>query len=446
MRPHKAIGLVTLAYCILIFLYAVLVPPWETPDEPAHYRYAAQLAARWRPPADPGVRQKDRFCRDYDFISSNYEWYHPALGYAPAAICYKIVKLLAPRSLPAEIPPLNPQFCNDPFNHPLLFSHETLVPISVWEGLWGVLIVRIFSSVGGLIVIFAAYQIGRHLRMGDLAPIAAAWIAFLPQFIFISASVRNDTLANAIGALLFLLIALMQIAPERCKRYSLITGGLLGMGLLTKLTLAYLYPAAFLAIILSARWKPRRWIRPVMYMLISGSAVTILYYAAYEEARSALIYTINQMKINPELFSWFYIRRIPAMLVDLFFARFGWANIVVPSLWIRAALVMWIIGVLLSVSRGILVRKEEPTTVRILFILAFGFLLAIAGVFRYNLSHFQPQGRFLFPVLVCWALLGTWGFSRLSNRRVSRIIGISTVVFMFLFNLRALILLWATYY
>lgn len=161
MRPHKAIGLVALAYCILTFLYAVLVPPWETPDEPAHYRYAAQLAARWRPPADPGVRQKDRFCRDYDFISSNYEWYHPALGYLPAALGYKVVELFSPYSLPAEIPPLNPPFCDDPFHHPPLFSHGALVPVLVWKDAWGLLIVRIFSSVGGLVVIFAAYQIGR---------------------------------------------------------------------------------------------------------------------------------------------------------------------------------------------------------------------------------------------------------------------------------------------
>jgi hypothetical protein len=40
MRPRRIILLVILAlYVILGVLYAVRTPPWQAPDEPAHYNY-----------------------------------------------------------------------------------------------------------------------------------------------------------------------------------------------------------------------------------------------------------------------------------------------------------------------------------------------------------------------------------------------------------------------
>ena len=86
MRLRKAMLFsIAMVYCMLSFLYAALTPPWESPDEPAHYLYVSQLAARWRPPQKSTIQQTNRFSKDQAFISSNYEWYQPALGYLPAA-------------------------------------------------------------------------------------------------------------------------------------------------------------------------------------------------------------------------------------------------------------------------------------------------------------------------------------------------------------------------
>lgn len=447
MHLPRSLLAVMLTYCILVTLYAALVPPWEAPDEPAHYRYLTALTERWRPPADPGVRQRDRFCRDYAFTTSNYEWYHPALGYLPLALVYRTLQLFAPDSLPADIPPFNPSFCSDPFAYPNLFHLRVSRPLKVWQHDWGLLILRVASSLWGLVVIAVTYQTGKLLEMKGFEIVAAAWVAFLPQFTFINASVRNDTITNAIAALLLFLIVRMQLS-ERRRRPLLITGLTLGIGILTKLTLAYLTPAVLIAPLLLPAQSLRDRFRAATCIIAISSIPVALYYLGYPEAQSALSYIEAQMKIRPEITSWTYWKPFFPMLLDLFFARFGWANILVSTWWIRIAFGIWVLGAVFSCYRLARLLKHERRNpkIRMLFLLTIGLLLAFVGVIRYNLSHFQPQGRFLFPALVSWALLGTWGLGTALPKQARFPVGLGMVSFMLLFNLQSLITLVSAYY
>jgi hypothetical protein len=192
---RTALIIIMTLYCILTVLYAVLTPPWEAPDEPAHYRYIAELASRWRPPIESPIRQRDSFSKDYPFISSNYEWFQPALGYLPSAIVYQIIEMIVPNILPAEIPPLTYDSVPDPENYLNIFYHARFEILGVWQGAWVLLILRILSSLWGLISVYAAYRIGTLIddSHGLLGIAAAGWVAFLPQFTSINASVRGDT-------------------------------------------------------------------------------------------------------------------------------------------------------------------------------------------------------------------------------------------------------------
>ena len=448
----KSLHVIMFVYCVLTTLYAVLTPPWETPDEPAHYRYVVQLADRWRPPSDPLVRQTDRFCRDRAYVVSNYEWYHPFLGYLPGAIAYSIVSLAAPESLPGRVPPFNPSFCSDPFTHPSLFELEATSPLDIWHDNWGLLILRILSSLWGLIVIYAVHRTGKYLGMKGFETVAAAWVAFLPQFVFISASVRNDTAGNAIAALLFLLSTQMQVRPQRCKRTTLTMGLLLAAGMLTKLTLAYLIPVVLLVVMVPPVGSPcsRSWLRSAVRVLSPTLIAVSLYYLGFQEARMALSHTRMQMGVRSEALTLSYWRPFLPMLTDLFFARFGWANVIVPSCWIKVASGVWIAGSVLSLLQilRLSVEKQKPNTTRTVLLLALGLFFSLLGVIRYNLSQFQPQGRFLFPALVPWALVGTWGLAEILTKhpKLRSLVGLALIGFWLLFNLRSLIELFITYY
>lgn len=449
-RFLRPLVVLVLIYFILAVAYAVVTPPWETPDEPAHYQYVVQLAERWRPPPDPMIRQRDRFCRDYTYTSSNYEWYHPALGYFPLAVVYKFLKIVAPHSLPSTLPPFNPLFCSDPFTNPNLFHLGTSCPLEIWQHQWGLLVLRIFSSLWGLVVIFVTYRIGQLLGTEELAIVAGSWVAFLPQFVFISASVRNDTLNNAVSALVFLFVANTLLSPklESRRRSTLAIGLVLGAGILTKITLTYLIPMALLAVLLSSSSLNRgERIGSFVWVIILPIVIVSIYYLSYQEARTALLYTIKQLKINHNSLSLTYWKSFFPMLLDLFFARFGWANVLIPKGWILTAFGIWALGVSFSAYRMTCLFKSDRRNPRLhlMLLLFFGFILAFAGVVRYNFSHFQPQGRFLFPALVSWALLGTWGIV-ISLPKQAKYITILTAGFMLTFNLRAVVALISTYY
>ncbi|MCX7839020.1 MAG: glycosyltransferase family 39 protein [Anaerolineae bacterium] len=439
---QRVFVLICAIYLVLACAYAILVPPWESPDEPAHYLYVKQLAERARPPLQPTVQQKDYFCRDYAFISSNYEWYQPAVGYLPAAIIYKTLALLAPHSLPHTIPPLNPQFCIDPFTHHNLFIHLNLKMFEIWKTEWGLLIIRLFLSLLGLIVIYAAYRIGNVCdRQNWLGIGAAGWVAFLPQFTFINASVRSDTLTNTVAALVLLFAVLMQLPRANTSRLALAIGFLLGVGLLCKYTFVYILPVGLIAIILTSPRAPRLWIKPFVLMGLPTLILVAIYYLAFTEARAALIYTFNSaLRLDPNTLNWKYLTKVlQPLFIEIFFARFGWANVTVPGIFSHIAFALWGIGVVSTLGHLWWLRHTvDSHTQKIILLLSVSILFAIIGVIRFNLSTFQPQGRLLFPALVAWAVVSIWGWYQLLSPRAQKIATITVIVSMLVFNLYAL--------
>jgi hypothetical protein len=440
---------VIIVYMSLAIAYAILVPSWDTPDEPAHYRYVADLARRKRPPENPKIIRKGRFCEDYNFISSNYEWYHPAIGYLPISGLYALIAWLAPNRLPAEIPPLNPLFCASPFEHLNMFVHPALGLINTWKNMWGFLILRWGAALMGILVIWAALETACLLDMKESSFLPGSLISLLPQFIFISSSIRNDTTTNALAALLFLFSARLQYIaePQAARRQIFILGITAGLGLLSKLAFLYVFPVAILAVWILPVPSSEERIRNTIRLTLPSLMFVGLYYGLYPEARAALHHTALELRIHPRALTWDYWRPVPAMLIELFFARFGWANVALPQGWIPTALGLWAIGAALTLGQALTLRRkpESAPLRRVLILLALGEVLAWIGVLRYNLSQFQPQGRFLFPALVPWAILGTWGLSRLP-RTHRRILSITWIAYMGLLNAISLLTLTAAYH
>lgn len=433
-------------YLLLGFAFALLTPPWEAPDEPAHYIYVQQLATRWRPPPKSPIVQRTSFSQDYAYISSNYEWYQPALGYLHLALFYRLLQAFAPASLPQEIPHQNPLFPEDPRINANLFLHSNLKVVQVWSGQWGLLALRLLNSAMGLVVIWAAYRAARYLEGGQggrFGLFAAGWIAFLPQFLFVNASVRSDTIANALGALVFLRGTGMACGRDGHIRNSLSMGVLLGLGLLSKHTFLIIVPGALILVLLSPARSARA--RLINLALASLPAFLIwgLYHLAFSEAQVSLAHTTSQaFAIRPDYLSWRYLMSIPQpLLVGIFFGRFGWANVFTPPLWSKTAFGFWALGTLLT-GAAMWVHRHDPAdrpALNTLLGLAAAWAFAILGVVRYNMAVYQPQGRLLFPALVPWALIGFWGIQRSLKPKWWGLVGTSAVLFMLAFSAASLI-------
>jgi hypothetical protein len=436
--------LICAIYLVLAFAYAILVPPWESPDEPAHYLYAMQLAERGRPPLQPAVHQTQSFCRDYAYISSNYQWYQPALGYLPAAIIYKTLDFLAPRGLPRTIPPLNPQFCPSPHTHPNLFIHTQLKMFEIWKDGWGLLMIRLYLSLFGLVIIYAAYKIGCACdQTGDgLGIIAAGWIAFLPQFTFVNTSVRSDTLTNAIAALALLCTVLMQTSRTHINKLALGMGFLLGLGLLSKHTFMYITPVALLTAIAANPQSPRAWFKTLVLIILPAMILVIAYHLAFSEARTALTYTVtapSKMRIRPEQFNLQYLKQaLYDLLIGFFFGRFGWLNVPVPASWSRIAFGIWSAGTIITITQAWRQRYNPKVvpSIKIVFLFSVTILLAVSGLL---LSVFRPAERHLYTTLAAWSFLGFWGWWQILSARGKKLLTIAALSFMLAFNLYALL-------
>jgi uncharacterized membrane protein YidH (DUF202 family) len=108
------------------------------------------------------------------------------------------------------------------------------------------------------------------------------------------------------------------------------------------------------------------------------------------------------------------LQEIPKpLLIDLFYARFGWANVAPPAICSRLAFGFWSIGSCITLIQTIRLsqKPELNQQMKIIALLFIGMLLAFIGVVRFNLSIVQPQGRFLFPALLPWVILGLWSLA-----------------------------------
>ncbi len=220
------------AYLFVGGLYALYTPAWQAPDEPAHYNYVRYLAENGRfpvlhygdyPHAYLEQIKSAKFPPDMSVEPIRYEFWQPPLYYVLATPIYR------------------------------LFD-GALLPL------------RLLSLALGAGVLVTAYAIVLAVRPGDtaLALGTVAFVAFVPMHLTMMASVNNDALAELLLAVVMLrLIQWARESPGKGGRASsrfsflIVTGLLLGLGLVTKATVYVALPLALIALLLSER-RPAR--------------------------------------------------------------------------------------------------------------------------------------------------------------------------------------------
>jgi 4-amino-4-deoxy-L-arabinose transferase-like glycosyltransferase len=139
-------------------------------------------------------------------------------------------------------------------------------------------IVRLISILMGLGTIYTAYLLGRELF--PAAPVialgAAAFTAFSPMFVFVSAVINNDNLSTLLASVLLLLVVrLIRNAdhPPTPRFYAQL-GLVAGAGMLAKFQIGFMLPLIALALLIVSI-RARDWRPVVMGGIISGG-LTIL--------------------------------------------------------------------------------------------------------------------------------------------------------------------------
>jgi hypothetical protein len=406
--------LIALLYVALGTLYAVYTPPWQAPDEPAHYNYIRALAEeRALPVIEEGDYNQDylhrltsqKFPPQLSIAPLRYEDHQPPLYYLLAVPVY------------------------------LLFG-GALIPL------------RLLSVMLGLLLLTVVRRLVCDLFPGRpfLSLTAMALIAFLPQHIAMTAAVNNDALAE-----LVLAMALWLAVRPHPRPWPL--GAVVGLALLTKTTAYVALPVALLALWwggarMSAdeqRLRQREQSaplraspRPLLYTVAQTGRMLLaaLLLAGPWLVRNGAIYgwadPLGLARHNavvqgqPRTAEWLAQHGLDGLAVQFlrttfqsFWGQFGWMGVPMhPPVYLALAVLSGLIGVgflawWLDRRRPRLTPQQRRGAV----LLTFSAGLTVLSYLWYNLTFVQHQGRYLFPALVPLALAGALGLEWWAGRR-----------------------------
>lgn len=308
-----------------------------------------------------------------------------------------------------------------------------------WPYQNGVLFLRLarfVSTLMGLGTLIAVYRLGR-ITFPDRQGIALAmvsFVAFTPQFLFLSASVNNDNLVILIASWVLVLLASWLHAPQLPGWPALaILGVLLGLAALSKFSGLLLWPLAAGTLFWMAWQKKRLGWLILAGLLVLGLALVL---TGWWFVRNQQLYG-DLSGLAPHLTIMGTRRRPPSMAKAIrefkgfrysFWAMFGWFNILAPDLfyWIMDGLaVLGIAGSILFLVRSF--RHLAAATRQTIVMLLAWLGLVVIGVVRWTLLTPASQGRLLYPALPAIALFLIVGWAELLPQRFRRPAGITAL-------------------
>lgn len=268
MKHRFWLGLILVAYFIIGTTYILLNPLWESPDEIHHFSMVQYLQTH-------GLELPSQ--EEGTVGLWQQEGNQPPLYYILSAI------LIAPIDISdiGEVMRVNPHADigiirpDGNLNRLVHYPQREVFP-SKGSALASY-ILRFFSLILGVATIYVTYHtIKLIFPEKPLLALGAAGInAFIPMYLYISASVSNDNLSTLLANLLLLLLIRLLLQDEKpsWKNYALI-GIVTGFGLLAKLNIGLLIPIVAL-VFLVISFRNRDW-RPFIFGGLISGGLTIL--------------------------------------------------------------------------------------------------------------------------------------------------------------------------
>lgn len=389
-----------IAYVGLSFAYNFANPLFESPDERLHYEFVRVL-------------QDERILPAVDLEGPPTEYHQPPLYYVLTAV------LTAPLSFP-EIEPLtqaNPfwgyligEVGSDNKNQ---YLHDPLQP-TLHPGTIPIHLMRAVSTMLGLTSIILTYLLVRYFLSEVGAVAAAISMAMVPNFIFTSASITNDSLAMTVSASVCLyFIRILHLKHKPTTRHWILLGILLAAALLTKLNIWPLLVIAALTVALLALRH-----RSISLFLLAGGillAIVLLLGGWWLLRNQSLYGDPTALAANAATWGTRGALGFEQTLIELvnmrttFWANFGYGNVPVPT-WLYTIgdtlLLGGMLGLALSWIRApqwiqnIPKRDSAIVLFAYLMLIFLGLLLSMPNQIAVTGRHFYPALPIVFLVMV----------------------------------------------
>lgn len=420
--------------------WSLVTPPYQVPDEPLHYAYAEHLALtgeapkpgplrtlsseldaamgasrfsqvignrqNGRPPWPDGSEQAlratlDAASRADDGGGPSGTSIQPPAYYALGAVAYRVADVVGA------------------------------------DALWKLQALRLLSVLLSALTVLFVFDFVRSLLPGTplAAPTAALAVAFQPMFGFIGSGVNADALLFTVSAALFAALARSFRYGPTLPRMAVV-GGLIGIGVLTKLTFLGLVPGALFGALVLCLRLPRAALRRGLTTAAATAALPVVAYVmvtrfAWDRpllAAGTPAPNVTGRQATPKgtlsYLAQFYVPRLPFLsdkipgdyaVYDVWFRKlvgeFGWLDYSFSQRVVSAALWVWAVLLALAaralmLSRALLrPRRAELATyllmaaglLVVIAVPAYGYLIATTYTFE--------QVRYLFPLLALYGAL-----------------------------------------
>ncbi len=394
MSDKRLFLIILVVYLLLATAVSVIVPLGEAPDEADHYAYARYIALNRALPRGPEVTQGK----------------HPPLYHGLAALAGGWTGMglfLQPN------PDVLPIREDGPAN---FFIHGDTEAFPWRDGPLAFHLARLLSVLLGAVTLWATWRIGAAAfpDRQEIGLLAAAFLAGLPSFLYISGAMNNDNAAGAFGALAVLLMVRM-LQKGLSWRRTLLLGLVFGLGFLSKVGTLSLWPLMAL-VALGALWPQwrqwRAWLHAGLHTAAAWGVGALV--AAPWWLRNWQLYgdplgwglvrqtvDVREGPVDAGVLMWLF-----RGLYTYFWGRYGAIGQLHLPGW-----AYWLAGVFsLSVAVGVLLflaRRGRPDarSVFVLLVLAGAPLLTLAGIIRYTaIALGTDQARLLWPGLAAMAV------------------------------------------
>ncbi|NHN34256.1 DUF2142 domain-containing protein [Paenibacillus agricola] len=404
---HKIISIILFILFIKSLVWMVVIPPFQTPDEPAHFSYIQYLSESKKIPLiGKSLGYSHELNSAHNILNVNrIAWVGDKMDIRNYKIMsdFKVLpehKQSSGSSPAASYSPL--YYSIGSLAYTLFNSFSILVRVYA---------IRLVSVLFGLLTVYFTYLIGRKIRPSSpmFASCLSLMVGLHPMFSLVSISVNNDALLNLFAVLTIYRLLHMKIEAKQMVGM----GVLLGLGLLIKPTSIFVVSAALfftLVIIIREKIQLRKavnhYLRLVIPMLIIYSPWAIFSYVHYKSilggkglqpmgdtTRTLVFYFAESFNIS----------RLRDIWIKMFWADFGWTNVLFDSFimykLIALLLVITTVGVILFISQ----KKEAYPFAAASLVIIVGnviFLYIVEIMYFQEFKNFMLQGRYLFTSIV----------------------------------------------
>ena len=397
-------------YIALAVVTNVTTPLFEAPDEADHYRFARWLSLGQ---AYPDLI-KDAGTAGHEIWQTPLYYYliSPMIG-------------LTQGGEPHETAPLNPGY---PAGYTRLVHVHTAVEAFPYHGTaLAVHLARLITTVFGVGTILATFGLAQQM-WPRASLVAAALVAFNPQFIFMSAVINNDVPAACLAGITIWWLFRGFRRRSQSALWSMALGLLWGLSILTKLNNVVLAIPIGLGLILMYRPIKQVWRRCLIGSLLIAAMVALVVgwwfvlnrerYGDWLAWQPMLNMVEGLQRIQP--LSWSDALNYSAGLLKSFWLQigYGFRGPDIFYVFFNILLLAALLGSGLAVWRQ--VRQRSWTMLLHIGMVGVWIIAAFISLLQWmRILTATDQGRLLFPVMSGLAGLMAIGLTHWAWRRFS---------------------------